>query len=89
MAIEEIKLNEVDPSKVISWWAKNRQKVYAVVILIVGLLGGNVDRLSEIVSSMYPENPQIQLLTDRVDDLNNRVEVLEQNTGMIRLENNE
>ena len=34
--------------EVLSWWDKQKNKVYAVVIFILGLLSGNVDRWNEL-----------------------------------------
>lgn len=36
----------------LSWWTKHKSKVYGVILFMVGLLGGNVDRFNDIVGTV-------------------------------------
>ncbi len=42
-------LNAGDVVKAISWYSKNKQYIWAAVAGIVGLFGGNVDRLERFL----------------------------------------
>lgn len=57
----------------VTFWAKHRQKIYAIVILVVGLLGGNMDRLGAILPEVYPEE-----VKERLNSLETYIEQHEQ-----------
>jgi len=75
---EDIKImgEEVDVGKAVTFWQKNRNKIYGVILFAVGLFGGNIDRvegwLPKFTSESVYEKVQVQ-----VEDLENRVTVIE------------
>lgn len=62
--------------KVLNLWRKHKNKVYAVILVIVGALGGNADRVTSLIPS-NPENDsrllevekQLQVLDKRITNL--------------------
>lgn len=63
----------------LTWWIKNRNKVYGTVLFLIGLVGGNVDRVNEFVSTNHPvpPTPDFSVVEDRIKLLEEAVEKLE------------
>lgn len=77
-----------------AFWLKWKNTIYGVIIFVVGLMGGNVDRIPETISSALPDGVFIdaekfeadveKLQQDQemqdiiIDDLGTRVYTLEQ-----------
>lgn len=59
----------------VGWWYKHRRKVYGTILLIAGLLGGNVDRIG---SALIPDSSPVQEMDTRLIDLEEYVETHEQ-----------
>lgn len=56
-----------------SWFSKNKRWIYPAVWFLVGLSGGNADRIWEYI----PESPKTTEISERVDGLDERVSALE------------
>lgn len=56
-----------------SWWEKNKQYVYYVVWAVVGLFGGNVDRVEEFLPDSFVNSncPCVKCESEAPDDLDN------------------
>lgn len=59
---------KVDVGDVITFWAKHKNKIWGGILLAVGLLGGNVDRVGSLIPDVA--NPG---LVKRVESLENSV----------------
>lgn len=59
----------------VGWWYKHRRKVYGIILLISGLLGGNVDRISD---ALIPAAGDTEEVDTRLNDLENYVKSHEQ-----------
>lgn len=56
----------------VDWLLKHKKKIYAAILLVVGMLGGNVDRINGVVNSITTD----PALVKRVDSLEFDVNVL-------------
>jgi hypothetical protein len=66
--------NKADLGDAVSWWVKNKNKVYAAILVIVGVLGGNADRVNELLPTVEHSHDDI---VERLDNLEGRVIILE------------
>lgn len=61
----------------VTWWIKHKNKVYGLLLMIVGAFGGNVDRFSDLL----PTSPTVQNKLDAhgntLDNHEERIKVLE------------
>ena len=55
----------------ITFYQKNKQAILTTVVFVVGLFGGNTDRIMSYVSSMMPQDqtPQIEQLEKNLTEL--------------------
>jgi hypothetical protein len=63
-----------DLGDAVTWWVKNKNKVYAAILVIVGVLGGNADRVNELLPTVEHSHDDI---VERLDNLEGRVIILE------------
>jgi hypothetical protein len=63
-----------DLGDAVTWWVKNKNKVYAAILVIVGVLGGNADRVNELLPTVEHSHDDI---IERLDNLDGRVIILE------------
>lgn len=64
--------------KPLSFYFKNREKIWAGIFIVVGLVGGNVDRVREFVPDIsLNNNSEIELLDKKVDDLITKINELD------------
>lgn len=69
-------INTVDKiDKVITIYTRVKPYIFPAVMLAVGLLGGNVDRVSTILNGVFPPNPTTEL-EKRVTDLEGQVKTI-------------
>jgi len=57
-------MSDVKASDVVSWWTSNKKWIYPLIAAIVGLFGGNVDRVGQFVPDFTDS-----ALEKRVSDL--------------------
>lgn len=69
--------DRLDVAEAASWWSKHANKVYAVLLILGGLLGGNVDRLPEVFPDITTLQETVNEVDGKVDLLDVRVETLE------------
>ncbi len=68
----------VTVAKPLSFYFKNREKIWAAIFIVVGLVGGNVDRVREFVPDIsLNNNSEIELLDKKVDDLITKINELD------------
>lgn len=46
--------------KIYNFFAKNKQTLYGFVLVVIGVFGGNIDRISSIVTTVKEEYPQLK-----------------------------
>lgn len=82
--MEENKLDKA--IAVAGWWAKNKNRIYGVGLLIFGALGGNIDRIDEflpksdvpaIEARLDAAETNINTLFRAVEDLSHKSEPTE------------
>lgn len=66
-----------------SWWTKHKNKVYGVLLLVSGLLGGNLDRLTG--TELLATPAKVALLTEQVDKFQSSVDDLNARYDNLRL----
>ena len=74
------KLDVADIGKLAAFWKKYNKQIWSVILIIVGALGGNADRLAGAVSTVpdyLPTSKSFSELSDKVDNLSERVDNLE------------
>jgi hypothetical protein len=67
MTTEKITVGEA-----LSWWAKNKTKVFALIALLGGLIGG---ANSGTIGGLVPSNPEVSA---QLNDHENRIKALEE-----------
>ena len=58
-------------------WAKHKNKVYGLILLLIGGVGGNADRIPSFVSYLLePTTDRIEVLEEKVENLEAQVDKL-------------
>lgn len=72
--VKEVK-SEIDEHLVpkVKWYLKYRTQLWGGVFLVVGLLGGNVDRITAMLPSLKQDTTVIETKLKQLDDLTNRL----------------
>ena len=66
---------EVDEHLVpkVKWYLKYRTQLWGGVFLVVGLLGGNVDRITAMLPSLKQDTTVIEAKLKQLDDMSNKL----------------
>jgi len=70
---------KVEISAVLAWWIKNKNKVYGIILVAIGMLGGNADRISKTIADILPDGAVVP-----ANDLEPRIDTLESNQAILR-----
>lgn len=57
----------------IKWYLKYRTQLWGGIFLVVGLLGGNVDRITAMLPSLKQDTTVIETKLKQLDDLTNKL----------------
>lgn len=69
MTIGDGKVEISDAVQAASFYVRHRETIWAAIILIVGLFGGNVDRIYKEFSTPNLTKDQLQLIEERLNRL--------------------
>lgn len=58
----------------ITWWHKNRNKVWGIVLFVTGLVGGNADRLADYIPNSSAAEERAAALNEKYGNLKDEVE---------------
>lgn len=69
----EVRTEKITVEEGITFYMKYKEKIWAVALLVIGLFGGNVDRIVSALPDVYG----IEAVKTKVVEIDGRVKVLE------------